>query len=187
METATRTASNTTTTWSIDPAHSNVEFAVKHLMISTVKGRFGINSGALQLNEADPSKTSVEIEIDAASVDTRQEQRDTHLRSADFFDTAQHPKIVFRSTRVDGDTSGDFTITGDLTIKNITRPVTLKAEFEGEGRDPWGGDRLGFSAEGKINRKEFDQTWNQALEAGGWVVGDDIKLRIDAEFVKKNS
>jgi polyisoprenoid-binding protein YceI len=187
MGTATRTASTTATTWSIDPAHSNVEFAVKHLMISTVKGRFGINSGMLHLNEADPSQTKVEIEIDAASVDTRQEQRDTHLRSADFFDTAQHPTIVFRSTRVDGDTSGEFTITGDLTIKSITRPMTLKATFEGEGRDPWGGERLGFSGEGKINRKEFDLTWNQALEAGGWVVGDDIKLRIVAEFVKQNA
>ena len=187
MGTATRTTSNAITTWSIDPGHSNVEFAVKHLMISSVKGRFGINSGALHLDDADPSKTSVEIEIDAASVDTRQEQRDNHLRSADFFDTAQHPKIVFRSTRVDGDTSGEFAITGDLTIKNVTRPVALKAEFEGEVRDPWGGERLGFSAEGKINRKDFDLTWNQALEAGGWVVGDDIKLRIDAEFVKQNS
>jgi polyisoprenoid-binding protein YceI len=187
MGTATRTASTTTTIWSIDPAHSNVEFAVKHLMISTVKGRFGINSGTLRLNEADPGTTSVEIEIDAASVDTRQEQRDTHLRSADFFDTEQHPKIVFRSTRIDGDISGDFTVVGDLTIKNITRPVTLKATFEGEVRDPWGGERLGFSAEGKINRKEFDLSWNQALEAGGWVVGDDIKLRIDAEFVKQKS
>ena len=186
MGTATRAASQTTTTWSIDSAHSSVEFAVKHLMISTVKGRFGISSGTLQLNDADPAKTKVDVEIDAASVDTRQEQRDVHLRSADFFDTANHPQIVFRSTRIEGDTNGEFTLHGDLTIKGITRPVSLKATFEGEGRDPWGGERLGFSAEGKINRKEFDLTWNQALEAGGWVVGDDIKLRIDSEFVKQN-
>jgi polyisoprenoid-binding protein YceI len=184
MGTATHTA-HTTTTWSIDPAHSSVEFAVKHLMISTVKGRFAITNGMLYVNEADPTKTRVEIEIDASSVDTRQEQRDTHLRSADFFDTEQHPKILFRSTRIEGDTTGEFSLTGDLTIKNLTRPVTLKATFEGEGRDPWGGERLGFSAEGKINRKDFDLSWNQALEAGGWLVGDDIKLRIDAEFVKQ--
>ena len=187
MGTATRTASATTTTWTIDPAHSNVEFAVKHLMISTVKGRFAVISGALQLNEANSTATKVDIEIDTASVDTRQEQRDAHLRSADFFDAEHHPKIVFRSTRIDGDTSGEFTLVGDLTIKGITRPVTLKANFEGEGRDPWGGDRLGFSAEGKINRKEFGLSWNQALEAGGWVLGDDIKLHIDAEFVIQKS
>ena len=148
MGTATRTASATTTTWTIDPAHSSVEFAVKHLMISTVKGRFAITSGSLQLSESNPSATTVEIEIDSASVDTRQEQRDAHLRSPDFFNAEQHPKIVFKSTRIDGDTAGEFTLIGDLTIKGITRPITLKANFEGEGRDPWGGERIGFSADG---------------------------------------
>ena len=181
---ATETATGVTT-WTIDPAHSNVEFAVKHLMISTVKGRFADVKGAARFDEANPRNTQVEIDIGTGSVDTRSEQRDAHLRSADFFEVERYPTMKFKSKRIDGDTNHEFKLVGDLTIRDVTREVTLDAEFTGRGRDPWGGERLGFEAHGKINRKEFGLTWNQALEAGGWVVGEDIKLNIEVELVKQ--
>jgi polyisoprenoid-binding protein YceI len=185
MTTAATPTSGTTTTWTVDPVHSHVEFAVKHLMISTVRGRFGDIKGTVTYNEADPSKSKVDIEIGTSSIDTRTEQRDAHLRSADFFDVEKYPSMKFVSKRIEGDINGEFTIIGDLTIRDKTREVPLEAEFHGKTRDPWGGDRMGFEAKGKINRKEFGLTWNQALEAGGWVVGDDIKLTIEVELVKQ--
>ena len=181
----TATTTPTLTTWSIDPAHSHVEFAVKHLMISTVKGRFGVVNGTVRTDEADPAKGQVEVEIDAASIDTREAQRDAHLKSADFFDVEKFPKITFKSTRI-SDVDGDsFRLTGDLTIHGVTRPVTLDVTSEGRGKDPWGGERAGFSATGKIKRSEFGLTWNQVLETGGFVVGDEIKITLDVELVKK--
>jgi len=183
--TATATQAPALTTWSIDPAHSHVEFAVKHLMISTVKGRFGIVGGTVRTDDADPAKAQVDVEIDADSIDTRQEQRDAHLKSADFFDVEKFPKLTFKSTRVH-DVDGDaFKLTGDLTIHGVTRPITLDVTSEGRGKDPWGGERAGFSATGKIKRSEFGLTWNQVLEAGGFAVGDDIKISLDVELVKQ--
>lgn len=170
--------------WQIDPTHSHVEFAVRHLMISTVKGRFGDVSGTLQVNAADPAKSVVDVTIKAASIDTREPQRDTHLRSADFFDVERFPTLRFKSTRVSGEAE-DLKVTGDLTIRDVTREVTLTVTPEGQGKDPWGGERAGYSAKGKINRTEFGLTWNQVLEAGGVVVGDEIKISIDVEVVKK--
>lgn len=182
---ATPTPTTTgTTTWNVDPAHSLVEFGVKHLMISTVKGRFGDVKGTIIHNEAQPAQSKVEIEIATASVDTRAEQRDTHLRSPDFFDVERFPTMKFTSKRIEGDINGEFKLIGDLTIRDQTHEVVLDAEFEGRGKDPWGGERMGFEAKGKVNRKEFGLTWNQALEAGGFVVGDDIKLSIHVELVK---
>ena len=185
MSTTATTTTPTLTTWSIDPAHSHVEFAVKHLMISTVKGRFGIITGTVQTDESDPAKGQVEVEIDAASIDTREAQRDAHLKSADFFDVEKFPKLTFKSTRITGVDKDSFTLTGDLTIHGVTRPVTLAVTSEGRGKDPWGGERAGFSATGKIKRSEFGLTWNQVLETGGFVVGDDIKISLDVELVKK--
>ena len=185
MSTTATTTTPTLTTWSIDPAHSHVEFAVKHLMISTVKGRFGIVTGTVQTDESDPAKGQVEVEIDAASIDTREAQRDAHLKSADFFDVEKFPKLTFKSTRITGVDGDSFTLTGDLTIHGVTRPVTLAVTSEGRGKDPWGGERAGFSATGKIKRSEFGLTWNQVLETGGFVVGDDIKISLDVELVKK--
>lgn len=185
MTTAATPTTGTTTTWSVDPTHSHVEFAVKHLMISTVRGRFGDIKGTVTYNETDPTKSKVEIEIGTSSIDTRTEQRDNHLRSPDFFDVEKYPSMKFVSKRIEGDINGEFKIIGDLTIRDQTREVSLDAEFHGKTRDPWGGDRMGFEAKGKINRKEFGLTWNQALEAGGWVVGDDIKLTIEVELVKQ--
>lgn len=173
------------TTWTIDPTHSLVEFAVKHLMISTVKGRFGDVKGTIRYNEADPKQSQVDIEIPIASITTHNEQRDAHLRSPDFFDAASHPLMTFKSKRIDGNINGEFKLIGDLTIRGNTREVALESEFHGRGRDPWGGERMGFAASGKINRRDFGLHWNQALDAGGWVLGDDIKMSIEVELVKQ--
>jgi len=173
-----------TTTWTIDPAHSTVEFAVKHLMISTVKGRFVDVTGTIRADERDPKRSSVEATMSVASIDTRVEQRDNHLRSADFFDVEKYPTIVFKSTRIEGDPTDEFRLVGDLTIRGVTREITLDAAFEGRGKDPWGGERAGFSARTKLNRKDFGLTWNQALETGGVVVGDEVKVSVEVELVK---
>jgi polyisoprenoid-binding protein YceI len=181
----TPAATVATTTWTIDPAHSHVEFAVRHLMISTVKGRFGIVTGTVRTDDSDPAKGEVEVSIDAASIDTREAQRDAHLKSADFFDVERFPAITFRSTRVT-DINGDrFKLTGDLAMHGVTREVTLDVTSEGRGKDPWGGERAGFSATTKIKRSDFGLTWNQVLETGGIAVGDEIKISLDIEAVKQ--
>jgi polyisoprenoid-binding protein YceI len=182
---STATTPTTPTTWSIDPAHSHVEFAVKHLMISTVKGRFGVVRGTVRLDDSNPARGQAEIEIDADSIDTREPKRDAHLRSADFFDVETFPSITFRSARIADATGDRFKLIGDLTIHGVTREVTLDVTAEGRGKDPWGGERAGFSAATKIKRSEFGLTWNQALETGGFVVGDDIKISLDVEVVKQ--
>lgn len=182
MTTAAREAG--VTTWTIDAAHTSVEFAVKHLMIATVKGRFGEVAGTLTVQGDDASTAKVEATIDTRSIDTRSEQRDTHLRSADFFDVETHPKILFRSTKVERTGKSSLKMTGDITIRGVTKPITLDVTEEGRAKDPWGGERAVFSATGKLRRGDFGLTWNQALETGGVLVGDDIKLAIDVEFVK---
>ena len=181
---ATTQAPVKSTTWKIDPAHSNVEFAVKHLMISTVKGRFSDVEGEIVIADADPSKSSVVATLKAASIDTRTGQRDDHLRSADFLDAVNFPEITFKSTRITGDAS-EFKVTGDLAIRGVTREVTLDATHEGAGKDPWGGDRIAFSATTKLDRRDFGLTWNQAIEAGGVLVGNDVKVSIDVQAVKQ--
>ncbi|HKY97064.1 MAG TPA: YceI family protein [Gemmatimonadaceae bacterium] len=171
-----------TTTWALDPAHSHVEFAVKHLMISNVKGRFGEMTGTLKGNLDEPERFNLDVSITTDSIDTRQAQRDAHLRSADFFDAERWPTIRFVGKRIDGDVNGEFSLIGELSIRDVTREVKLDVTNEGAVTDPWGNSRIGFSAQGKIDRREFGLTWNQALEAGGFVVGDEIKISIDAEF-----
>jgi len=173
-----------TQTWQIDSAHTDAAFAVKHLMISTVRGHFGAVSGTVTVDENDPKSAKVDVHIDTKSIDTRQGQRDEHLRSADFFDVANHPEIHFVSTRIEGDPRGEFKLTGDLTIRGTTRPITLDVTSEGSGDDPWGNLRAGFSATGKLRRADFGLTWNQALEAGGVVVGDEVKITIDVEMTR---
>jgi polyisoprenoid-binding protein YceI len=169
-------------TWHIDPAHTNVEFAVKHLMISSVKGRFGAVAGELTGNLEDPTNFSLNVTLDTASVDTRQSQRDAHLRSPDFFDADKWPQIQIAGKRIEGDVNDEFTLIGDITIRDITREIALSVTNEGSVRDPWGGSRIGFSAKAKLDRRDFGLTYNQALEAGGWVVGDEIKISVDVEF-----
>ena len=171
-----------TTTWAIDPAHSNIEFAVKHLMIATVKGRFGDMTGTLKGNLDQPERFDLDVSIAVESIDTRQAPRDAHLRSADFFDAERWPTIRFVGKRIEGDVNGEFDLIGDLSIRDVTREVRLDVTNEGAAKDPWGNSRIGFSARGKIDRREFGLTWNQALETGGFVVGDDISIYIDAEF-----
>jgi polyisoprenoid-binding protein YceI len=171
------------TVWKLDPTHTLVEFSAKHLMITTVKGRITDIEGTIYADEKDPKNSTVEVTLKAASLDTRTDQRDQHLRSADFLDVEKYPEIKFRSTRIEGDEQS-FKVTGDLTIRDVTKPITLDAAFEGRTRDPWGGERIGFSASGKIDRRNFGLTWNQALEAGGVVVGNDIKISLEIEAVK---
>ncbi len=180
----TATQPSTQTTWQVDPAHSLVEFSVRHMMVSTVKGRFTDVKGAVINVDDDPAKSSVEIEIAAASVNTGDEKRDAHLRSADFFDVENFPAITFKGTRVEGSPE-DFTVTGDLTIRGVTREVRLIAGLNGVGTNPWGATVAGFSAETKINRKDFDLGWNVALEAGGVLVGDQIKIQIELQVAKQ--
>lgn len=182
-----KTSAPTTSTWAVDASHAEVGFAVRHLMISTVRGRFGGLAGTITVDEKNPKNSKVDVTIDVRTIDTRQEQRDAHLRSADFFDVETYPEMRFVSKRIEGDVNGDFTVTGDLTIRGVTHEVKLDATAEGRGMDPWGNDRAGFSAKGKISRAEFGLTWNQVLEAGGVTVGDEIKLSIDAEIVHQKA
>jgi len=179
----TAPATGTKTAWKLDPSHTIAEFSAKHLMITTVKGRITDIEGIIYTDEKDLNNSSVEATLKAISLDTRTDQRDQHLRSADFLDVEKFPEIRFRSTRIQGDRQS-FKLTGDLTIRDVTKPITLDVEFEGQTKDPWGGERVGFSATGKIDRREFGLTWNQALEAGGVVVGNDIKISLEVEAVK---
>lgn len=174
-----------TTTWNIDPAHTEVGFAVRHLMISTVRGRFGKVSGSVVVDDDNPRNSKVDATVDITSIDTRQEMRDNHLRSPDFFDAEKYPTMHFVSKRIEGDTAKQFKIVGDLTIKDRTREVTLDASLEGLVKDPWGGERAGYSVSGKLNRTDFNLLWNQVLEAGGVTVGEEVKLSIDVELVKQ--
>lgn len=172
------------TAWQIDPSHSTLGFSVKHLMISTVRGRFADFSGSVSIDEAVPATSSVEVTINAASIDTRSEQRDNHLRSPDFFDTMNFPELTFRSRRVAGDLTGEFTVIGDLSIRGVTREVSLRASYQGAGRDPWGNERRAYNLSTKINREEFGLTWNQALETGGLLVSPEVKIEIEAQVLK---
>jgi polyisoprenoid-binding protein YceI len=178
---------NETTTWAIDPAHTTAEFSAKHMMITTVRGRLADVRGTIVVDETEPAKSSVEVAFNSASLNTGVEQRDQHLHSADFLDVANHPTISFKSRRVEGariEEGARFKVVGDLTIRGTTREVTLDASYEGQGKDPWGGERMSFAASTKIDRRDFGLTWNQALEAGGILVSNDIKLTIDAQAVK---
>ncbi|HEY0243129.1 MAG TPA: YceI family protein [Gemmatimonadaceae bacterium] len=182
MTTALEPITATATTWLLDTSHTNVEFAVKHLMIATVKGRFADVTGKLTGSFDDPSNFQLEVNIATESVDTRQAQRDAHLRSSDFFDAGKWPAITFTGKRIVGDTSNEFTLIGDITIRDVTREIALDVANEGSVRDPWGNERIGFSARARLDRRDFGLLYNQALEAGGFVVGDEIKISIDAEF-----
>ncbi len=171
--------------WEIDAVHSQATFAIKHMMISTVKGHFNVLSGNLHIDEQNPANSWVEAQVEAASVDTRDANRDGHLRSADFFDAEKYPLITFKSTKVEHVEGDEYKVTGDLTIRDITKPVVLKAEYSGQGKDPWGGTRAGLTATGKIDRSDFGITFNAALETGGVLVGNDVKIEIDLEAVNK--
>ncbi len=172
-----------TGTYQIDPSHSSVEFVVRHMGLAKVRGRFNEFEGTIHIAD-DVFQSSASATIQTASIDTQDESRDGHLRSADFFDAEQNPTLEFTSTaiRQDGDA---WLVDGDLTIAGTTRPVTLEVEFDGGARDPWGYERVGFAATTKINREDFGLSWNQALETGGWLVGKEVKIELSIEAVKQ--
>lgn len=175
------------TLWEIDATHSAVEFAVKHMMFTTVRGRFKDVKGTIEVDEQNPDRSTVNVEIDAASLDTGVADRDAHLRSADFLDVENHPTITFRSKRVEGamKKEGDrFTVVGDLTIRGTSIEVTLEAQYEGTGKDPWGGIRGGARATAKIDRRDWGLKWNQALETGGILVANDVQIEVEVQAVK---
>jgi polyisoprenoid-binding protein YceI len=169
--------------WTIDSAHTQVEFAVKHMMISTVRGRFTRFSGTLNVNEQQPELSSAEGSIEAASIDTHDANRDAHLRSADFFDAEKFPALTFRTTKITPDGENRYKVAGQMTIKDVTREVVFEVSDEGRGKDPWGNLHWGFSAQTTLNRKDYGLTWNVGLEAGGWLVGDNVKITIDLEAI----
>jgi polyisoprenoid-binding protein YceI len=176
----------TAATWSIDASHSSVGFSVRHMMISNVRGEFQKLSGTAFFDPARPEATRIEATIDAASINTREAQRDTHLRSADFFDVEKHPSLTFVSGAVRQAGAGKLEIDGDLTIRGTTRPVTLKVEGPTpEHTDPWGNRRIGASATTKIRRSDFGMTWNNVIEAGGVLVGDEITIQLELSLVKQ--
>jgi polyisoprenoid-binding protein YceI len=174
------------TTWSVDSTHSVVEFKVKHMTISHIKGHFTRVSGTLLLNEDDLAQSSVEAAIEIDSIHTRDESRDEHLRGSEFFDAGQFPTMQLKSTHIALKSDGELVVTGDLTIKGVTRSVQFAVEGPSPPtKDPWGNTRIGVSATTKINRKDFGLTWSAALEAGGLIVGEDISIALDLEFVKQ--
>lgn len=174
-----------TTTWTIDANHSLIEFSVKHMMFTTVKGRFAGVQGRIHYNTVDPAKSTVEASIDAASIDTRAEQRDAHLKSADFFDVEKNPTISFRSTKVEIETPQRAKVTGDLSLHGVTKPVTLDVTLNGFGTNPYGQEVGGFTAETVVNRKDFGLNWNVALESGGVLVGEHINVILEVQAVKE--
>ena len=185
MSTQATPQTATTTTWNIDPAHSVAEFKVKHMMISNVKGQFPKVSGTLTLDESDLTKSRVEAVIEAGSIETRDAQRDTHLKSADFFDVEKFPTLTLKSTRISLVRDGELAVEGDLTIHGVTRKVVFSVEGPTPpAKDPWGNTRVAVSATTKISRKDFGLTWNAALETGGILVGDEVTITLDVQFIK---
>jgi polyisoprenoid-binding protein YceI len=173
-------------TWQIDSSHTSVEFTVRHMMISNVKGQFQKTTGTITANGNDPASAKIDVTIDASSVDTRVERRDAHLKSPDFLDVAKFPTITFKSTKVEADGPGKWKVTGDLTIHGVTKPVVLEVEGSGEPiHDPMGNTRAGASATMKIKRSDFGLIWNKALETGGVLVGDEVAISIDVEAIKQ--
>ena len=171
--------------WQIDHSHSLIQFSVRHMMVAKVRGTFTRFDGTIALDEAHPEQSTVAIKIDAASIDTGLEGRDTHLRSPDFLDVAAFPSLDFVSRRVERLGDDRARLLGDLTIRGVTRPVALDVEYAGQARSPWGTTSAGFSARAKISRKDWGLNWNQTLETGGWLVGDEVTIDIDLELVQQ--
>jgi polyisoprenoid-binding protein YceI len=173
------------TTWNIDHSHSGVHFTVRHLMVSKVRGGFGKWNAMLDIDDTDITKSKVEVTIEAASIETGDPKRDEHLRSPDFFEVEKFPQLTFRSSKVERTGDDSLAVTGELTIRDITRTIVLAVEEGGRVKDPWGGTRLGYSAHATVSRKEFGLTWNALLEAGGVAVGDKIEIGIEVEAIAK--
>lgn len=172
------------TKWTIDDTHSSIEFSVKHMMIANVKGAFNDFEASVEADPADLTTADIQFTVQLASIDTRNTDRDNHLRSADFFDVENNPTMTFKSTNIVKKDEGEYDVTGDLTINNTTKSETFAVTFEGEGKDPWGNDRAGFSGTGALNRSDYGLTWNAALETGGVLVGDKVKVNLQFEGIK---
>ncbi|WP_318617870.1 YceI family protein [Sporosarcina sp. YIM B06819] len=170
------------TKWTVDASHTNISFSVKHMMVSKVRGNFGGFEGTIDGNIEDLTGAAIDFKIDASSINTNSVDRDNHLRSADFFDTETYPAITFTATDIVKKGGNKYDLNGDITIKDVTKKITFEAEFEGIGKNPWGVEVAAFEAETKISRKEFGLTWNQLLETGGALVGDDIKITLELQF-----
>ncbi|AKU95015.1 hypothetical protein AKJ09_01679 [Labilithrix luteola] len=170
--------------WNIDTAHTAINFSVRHMVISKVRGRFAKYSGTIRLDDGDVTRSSVDVSIDASSIDTGVADRDTHLRSPDFFDVENFSELRFRSKRIEQIEKTRYRVIGDLSIRGVTREVSLDAEYGGRATDPWGNERVGFVAKTTIDRSDFGLTWNQALEAGGILVGDRVEIDLDVEAVR---
>lgn len=184
--TVSNIATPLTTTWKIDPAHSSAEFKVRHMMISYVKGEFSGLSGELKLDETDYTNSTVEASIPTASVRTGDDKRDTHLKNADFFDVEKFPTLTFKSTNIVFTGDRNYKVTGNLTIRGITKSVSLDIEdLSKPADDPWGNQRIGLSGSAKVNRKDFGLTWNTALDSGGMLVGDEVTITLDIQFIKE--
>jgi polyisoprenoid-binding protein YceI len=175
-------------TWDLDPVHSSVEFSVRHLMVTTVKGHFQKVTGVVELDEKDAAKSKVEVSIDTASIDTREAKRDAHLKSPDFFDAAKYPAVTFKSTKIEKAGKGKFKVTGDLSMHGVTKPVVLLVEGPSASiKDPYGRTVRGVMATGKLDRKDWGMAWNKALDSGGFVVSDEVKLEINAELAERSA
>lgn len=169
----------------IDPAHSQIQFTVRHMMISKVRGTFKNFEGVIELNEQNPERTTVDVRIEAASIDTHDDQRDAHLRSADFLDAENHPYLTFKSKRVEVQGDRSARLTGDLTIRDLTQEVVLDVEYNGKAKSPWGTTSYGFDAHTVLDRKDWNLNWNKALETGGFLVGDNVEVDIELELVQQ--
>jgi polyisoprenoid-binding protein YceI len=174
----------TTSNWNIDATHSGINFSIRHMVVSKVRGRFAKFSGNLRVEGDDLTQASLEATIDVSSIDTGTAQRDTHLRSADFFDAERYPEIRFRSTRVEKLTDDRYRVTGALTIRDVTRDIALDVEYGGRAKDPWGNERIGFIAKAALDRRDFGLEWNQVLEAGGVLVGDRVDVDLEMQGVR---
>jgi len=181
MSDTTTDLATTTGTWVLDKPHTHIAFAAKHAMVSTVRGSFADFDGTLTIDGANPANSKVEVTIQTASISTANEQRDGHLKSPDFLEVEKFPTLTFTSTSVTHTGGDDFTVLGDLTIHGVTKPVELKVDFQGASTDPYGTRKIGFEATTSISRKEFGLVWNAALETGGWLVGDTVKITLDVE------
>ena len=185
LQSQEQTQTRTPALWRLDPAHSSAEFAVRHMMVATVKGSFKTLSGTIGLDEAYPANSKVDVEIEAATIDTGVPDRDAHLRSPDFFDVERFPKLVFRSTGIEPEGEDTGKLRGEITIHGVTKSVTFDVTYLGEIRDPWRNRRRGYSAEATLNRKDFGMTWNMVLDAGGVLVGDKVKVAVNLEAVEQ--
>jgi polyisoprenoid-binding protein YceI len=181
---AARVPTESTPKWAFDLKHSSINFWVRHLMVSKVPGQFTQWTGDFYFDETHPGASRVEVQIDAASIDTREPQRDAHLRSADFFDVEKHPHLTFRSTRVEAIGESSYHVVGELSIHGVSKSAVLNVDFAGRAKDPWGGERAGFTAKTTIDRKDFGLTYNSVLEAGGVMVGDKVEISIEIEAVR---